>query len=515
MPVAFAGPLLLLAAACGGEPGGVPEPELVDTGAHEPACDPSAVDVPYDGFDGDCDGSDDYDVDGDGQTAEAWGGGDCDDRDPAIYTGAPRLCGDGLDNDCDHQPDCDLRGELAYADVAAASFSGTENSGPREVALGDVDGDGERDLLLASPEINVSWYFRGPLLDSRTAAEADAELPGGYGGVALGDLDGDGLDDLAINSGGFFQSASTGVWWGGDTLSASADVTGGHESGDATVAMDITIADMDGDGLGDLVTSYLGPLLDIPGLSGGWIVVQAGPLQAPAFDDEDRSALLIGDDLGFGKAGVQMCARDDLTGDGLVDLAIADNAGDPAGNIYVVETPLPVTTYLVDTPIAYHAEDRLGGTGPITGALDTGDLDGDGSPDLLFGADKQGFAFRGPLTDEMLDAEVWLTLPERDYLVLLAATGDLDGDGWGDVALVSDEHDEVFGNHLATRVFYAPRGAVTEPDLVLLGGGLGFGPEADLDHDGLADLVVPDPSATFDGEILGAAWVVLGRQTGF
>jgi MYXO-CTERM domain-containing protein len=61
---------------------------------------PLAEDIPYDGQDQDCDGSDLTDVDGDGHDAVQAGGEDCDDTDADIHPGARELCGDGIDQDC-------------------------------------------------------------------------------------------------------------------------------------------------------------------------------------------------------------------------------------------------------------------------------------------------------------------------------------------------------------------------------------------------------------------------------
>ena len=33
--------------------------------------------------------------------SDAYGGDDCDDSDPSVYTGAEEICGDGVDQDCD------------------------------------------------------------------------------------------------------------------------------------------------------------------------------------------------------------------------------------------------------------------------------------------------------------------------------------------------------------------------------------------------------------------------------
>ena len=58
---------------------------------------PGAEEVWYDGVDQDCDGSDDYDRDGDGVPYPE----DCEDEDPEIHPGAKDPEGDGVDQDCD------------------------------------------------------------------------------------------------------------------------------------------------------------------------------------------------------------------------------------------------------------------------------------------------------------------------------------------------------------------------------------------------------------------------------
>jgi hypothetical protein len=61
---------------------------------------PGATEIPYDGVDDDCDGTDLVDYDGDGYDASVVGGADCDDTDAAVHPGATETA-DGIDDDCD------------------------------------------------------------------------------------------------------------------------------------------------------------------------------------------------------------------------------------------------------------------------------------------------------------------------------------------------------------------------------------------------------------------------------
>ena len=74
---------------------------------------PSAAEIPVNGIDENCDGSDGTaDLDGDGFDNLS----DCNDQDPNIYPGAPEIC-DGLDNNCDGNIDEGLTFTNYYIDA--------------------------------------------------------------------------------------------------------------------------------------------------------------------------------------------------------------------------------------------------------------------------------------------------------------------------------------------------------------------------------------------------------------
>ncbi len=74
--------------------------EQGDCNDGDPGVNPAASEVPYDGVDQDCDGTDLTDLDGDGDSAIQSGGGDCDDQDPTRASTLEEFA-NGIDDDCD------------------------------------------------------------------------------------------------------------------------------------------------------------------------------------------------------------------------------------------------------------------------------------------------------------------------------------------------------------------------------------------------------------------------------
>ncbi len=101
----------------------------------DPAIQPCATEIYYDGVDQNCDGKGDFDADEDGHDALVWGGDDCDDNDGRMYAGATEFC-DGVDNNCDGVTD-----ESSAADAPSWYIDGD----------GDGYGDHQSGLPSCSP----------------------------------------------------------------------------------------------------------------------------------------------------------------------------------------------------------------------------------------------------------------------------------------------------------------------------------------------------------------------------
>ena len=82
----------------------------------------------------------------------------------------------------------------------AAKADFTTGTSPRSVSIGDLDGDGKADLAVANQVSNTVSVFRntGSVGSISYAAKVDFTTGTGSISVAIGDLDGDGKADLVV-----------------------------------------------------------------------------------------------------------------------------------------------------------------------------------------------------------------------------------------------------------------------------------------------------------------------------
>ncbi len=242
----------------------------------------------------------------------------------------------------------------------------TTGSGPYSVAIGDLDSDGKPDLATANFGSDNLSVLRNTTTAAGTvsfATKVDFTTGGSPRSVVIGDVDGDGKPDLATaNSGLTANSVSvlrnTGTAAGTVSFAAKIDFSAGFQ----TYPQSVAIGDLNGDGKPELVTANSG--------TGDVSVFGNGSTPGSIYLDKRN--------FSAGSASApSSVAIGDLTGDGKPDLAVAGNSsGSP--NISVLRNNSTSSSIAVGS--FSNITNFSAGNTPVSIAI--GDLDGDGKPDL-------------------------------------------------------------------------------------------------------------------------------------
>lgn len=463
---------------------------------------PGASEVAYDGIDQDCSGADLRDVDGDGIEAAEVGGADCDDVSKSVYPGASEVAYDGIDQDCTGADlvDVDRDGSDFPADCNDADASVRPDA--TELACDAID----QDCDSLKRDEDCDGYVL-PELGGNDCNDLDA-------GVHPGALDV--RNDRDDNCDGDSDEVQT-------LDKPTALVTA---ESNQLIGSNMVAADLDGDGFRDLIVGAQ-DWTETDGEARGAVHILRGTADGiPSLDlaDSQGQSLIIRG-IGEGDLFGSSVSTGDLDRDGVVDLVVGapgvSAANGRTGAVYVF---YGATTPWARNPRADEASVFLTGTqaGEGFGTLVTlvGDVDGHGTSDLLITAPGatsnnltnagRAWLFTGEslwLAQSTKDAafEVSGAWPNARLGASAAGIGDLNGDGFADIALGAPGADSGDGR---VCIYFGgsdlTRWSSSTPDLELRSdapqdsaGALGSVVSAlgDVNGDGLADLAVSAPQA--------------------
>jgi hypothetical protein len=251
------------------------------------------------------------------------------------------------------------------SDSFASRLDLTVGAGPYQVAIGDLDGDGLADLVVANGSGNTISVLRNlgavAITSNSFAPRVDFTTGNGPKWVAIGDLTGDGKPDLVVANAGsgtlsiFQNTSSPGVMSSGSFAAPVSLTVGG-------LPFCAVIGDLDGDGKPDIaVANYANTSVSI-----FHNVSSVGVLDANSFASPFNLAA---------PSPSQNVALGDLDGDGRLDLVVAASGGS-VSVFHNIGTNGTLVSGSFASSVDFPAQNN-------TLSVVIGDLDGDGRPDVV------------------------------------------------------------------------------------------------------------------------------------
>lgn len=396
------------------------------------AINPIAVELCDDEIDNDCDGEIDEDAsymtqyldadeDGYGDASVAvvdcnavpgyvTDATDCDDTNSNVNPAAEEICNNWLDDDCDGGAgECGLAStvDLENADIVLHGEAASDFAGWSLAPAGDVNDDGYADLLIGAiyndnvaTDAGVVYIVSGPLSEDENLASAYAILVGesasdfaGTSIAAAGNFSGDGIPDLIIGASSSDQGAANagaaylvqGPLQTTESLSEAATIFIGTSVDENAGASVSTAGDVNNDEYDDILVGA--PLHDGGATNSGAAYLLFGSGDEGIISLTDAAGIVLLGETASDDAGRSVSNAGDVNGDGSADILVgAPGKYSATGAVYLIHGPR--TT---DTTVSLADADSVivgEASGDYFGIVlaCAGDSNHDGNDEVLIGA---------------------------------------------------------------------------------------------------------------------------------
>ena len=425
------------------------------------------------------------------------------------------------------------------------SDQATSHYGFAVASAGDINGDGYSDVAVGARYYDTTatsaagqvFVYLGSASGPSTTASSTLDSGQnmawfGYSAGSAGDVNGDGFGDLIVGSAYYDNGSSDegkAFVYLGSASGLATDSSWTAESDQASALFGASVAsagDVNGDGYGDVVVGA--PYYDDGETNEGTAFVYLGAASGLA----TIAAWTAASDQTGAYFGSAVASAGDVNGDGYGDVAVGaelyDNGSADEGRVYVY---LGSSTGLTTTAAWTEESDQAGAEfGHSVSAA--GDVNGDGYGDIIVGAylydngstdEGMAFLFLGSASG-LATAAAWTAEADQKSAAFgcaVASAGDVDGDGFADIAVGAYKYDTGLANQGGAFVYLGSASGLGtgpswtgESDQAGAGFGYSVSSAGDVNGDGYGDLVVGAYGYDYAAGDEGQAYLYLGSASG-
>ncbi len=335
------------------------------------------------------------------------------------------------------------------------------NQGPgftKEIGLADIDFDGNGDILTARNVFDttgeVTWTER---FDATTFGGQPVSFNvSPANSIAMGDMDGDGNGDMILGRNDGFI---TWVERNGNNVT----VPPGNATFNVGGVVSLDIGDLDGDGNGDVVVARPDGLIHwaeragdgLTGIFTGANTTLANTIRIGNMDNDADGDIIVGRNDGWiswvERNGNNLTGINTFNAGGVVDLALGDAGNGGGGDVFIAR-PDGTVLWVEANPVSQNFSEiatldlvPLIPFGATLTSIDVGDLNANGNLDIVVGLDENGIgggiAWLEVQGTSIVALDPYFNLGSPvvdlkigDVAIPTVLVGDLDGDGFVGIA---------------------------------------------------------------------------------